>query len=419
MFPEIFPELIPEIFGKLLDFSCVSIDLSGIMKIVNTSSASQEPVDIHLIGISGYAKAVLRSLLQVIQPAGGRLVAATVINRADEEEACRDLESRGCRIYSDYREMLESSAPSACNLCIIPTSIFQHAPMTVAAVRAGHHVLVEKPLAGSVEECQHMIREGAIHGRTISVGFQDMYAPQVLQIKKALDDGIIGRMRAIRIVASWPRDRIYYSRNRWAGKESCDGRPVFDSPLCNAFAHFLNLALYFAGREPGRMARVSAVRGRLLRFFPIETFDTARVSFHTQEGVEISCVLTHAALERVEPQIEITCDHGSLHWRQEDLARIMDLRGDTLMEWPLDSEEANRRRMLSQVIRDTLTGQAPRCSATMAMHHVEAFRLAARELPVEDGPTALAIPKSAPASPWSGIPELLDRLLEAEFAASH
>ncbi|MBN8711597.1 MAG: hypothetical protein BGO12_16250 [Verrucomicrobia bacterium 61-8] len=388
------------------------------MKVTNLPATRPEPVSVHLIGISGYARAVLRSLLQVIEPAGGRLVAATVINRGEEEEACRALESRGCRIFSDYREMLEATEPSTRNLCIIPTSIFQHAPMTVAAIRAGHHVLVEKPLAGSVEECQQMIREAAIHGRAISVGFQDMYATQVLQIRKALDDGIIGQMRAIRIVASWPRDRSYYTRNRWAGKENCDGRPVFDSPLCNAFAHFINLALYFAGREPGRMALVSSVRGRLLRFFPIETFDTARVSFNTQEGIEISCVLTHAALERVEPQIEIVCDHGTLHWRQEDHARITDLRGESLIEWALDSEESNRSRMLSQVIRDTHGGHAPRCSAAMAMHHVEAFRLAARELPVEDGPTALAIERLASASQWSGIPELLDRLLEAEFAAS-
>ncbi len=388
------------------------------MKVTNMSSACRETVNVHLIGISGYARAVLRSLLQVIESAGGRLAAATVINRTEEEESSRHLESLGCRIFADYHEMLEATDPSARNLCIIPTSIFQHAPMTVAAIQAGHHVLVEKPLAGSVEDCQLMIRESALHGRMVAVGFQDMYAPQVLQIKQALGDGIIGRMRAIRIAASWPRDRTYYTRNRWAGKETCDGRPVFDSPLCNAFAHFVNLALYFAGPDAGRMARVSAVQGRLLRFFPIETFDTARVSFETQEGIEIECVLTHAAAERLEPQIEITCDHGTLHWRQEDHARIAGLRGETLMQWPLDTEEVNRRRMLAQVIRDTHAERPPACSAAMAMHHVEAFRLAAGSLPVEDGPAALQLERPAPASLWSGIPDLLDRLLESEFAIS-
>ncbi|PTX93940.1 hypothetical protein DB345_20420 [Spartobacteria bacterium LR76] len=388
------------------------------MKVTKMSSAGLEPVSIHLIGISGYARAVLHSLLEVIESAGGRLAAATVINREEEEDSCRLLESRGCRIFSDYREMLEASDPSDRNLCIIPTSIFQHAPMTVAAIRAGCHVLVEKPLAGSVEDCRMMIRESALNGRAVSVGFQDMYAPQVAQIKKALDDGIIGRMRAIRITASWPRDLAYYTRNRWAGKETCEGRPVFDSPLCNAFAHFVNLALFFAGREPGKMARVASVHGRLFRFFPIETFDTARVSFDTEEEIEIGCTLTHAAAERLEPLIEITCDHGTLQWRQEDQASIMDLGGEPLIQWPLDSEETNRRRMLARVIQDTLAGNAPACSAAMAMHHVEAFRLAARDLPVEDGPAALQIERQESASRWSGIPELLDRLLEADFALS-
>ncbi len=119
-----------ENFRKITNFFPTRTDLSDTMKVAKMSSTCLDPVNVHLIGISGYARAVLQSLLQVIEPAGGRLASATVINRTEEEESCRLLESRGCRIFSDYGEMLGATEPSARNLCIIPTSIFQHAPMT-------------------------------------------------------------------------------------------------------------------------------------------------------------------------------------------------------------------------------------------------------------------------------------------------
>lgn len=387
------------------------------MKFANRHSADDGPVSVHIIGVSGYARAVLDSLLHVAGPAGGRLVSATVINRQEEEARCRALEAQGCRIYPDYQSMLGGMGPGR-NLCIVPTSIYQHAPMTIDAVRAGADVLVEKPLAGSVEEAGEMVRAAVLNGRFVSVGFQDMYAPQVWEIKQALAGGEIGAIRSIRITASWPRNADYYRRNRWAGREYCDGRPVFDSPISNAFAHFVNLALFFAAGNREEAATATSVSGRLFRFFPIKTFDTAHVVFETSGGPDIECLLTHAAAERLEPNIDVEGETGTLGWRQEDRATLRDLQGHTRREWRLDTEETNRRRMLARVLEDTRAGNPPICPASMALHHVKAVHLAANELSIEDGREAFNLDPRDTSALWIPTHGLLPRLLEDNFAAS-
>ncbi|MBN8711714.1 MAG: hypothetical protein BGO12_20795 [Verrucomicrobia bacterium 61-8] len=364
-------------------------------------------VPIHLIGISGYARAVLRSLLAVLNSCDARLASATVINREDEEETCRKLEGLGCRLYPTYASML-AELPPGNNLCIIPTSIHQHAPMTISALEAGCDVLVEKPLTGSVDEAQAIMRAAESSGRLVSVGFQDIYAPQVHEIRAAIDAGVIGKIRTITIEGSWPRTSSYYQRNRWAGRTHCDGRPVFDSPLNNAFAHFLNLALFFAADSPEDSASVRSVSGRLLRFFPIETFDTADIEMTTSGGVAINCLLTHAGAENVNPVIQIEAERGCLHWRQEDSAVLYDDSGAKLATWRLDPEEINRERMLASVIECTRERRRSACPAKRALRHVEAIHQVSTSLEIEPGRAALGL--DAGNHPWEPIPELLARL---------
>jgi predicted dehydrogenase len=367
-------------------------------------SQNQEPAAVHLIGISGYARQILTALDLVRDEAGGRLASATVINRPEEEDTCAALEARGCRIFPDYQAML-ASMPRGRNLCIVPTRIDLHAPMTIDALRAGADVLVEKPLAGSVEEGREMTREAIAAGRVLAVGYQDLSAPQTWEIKQSLVEGACGEIRSINVTASWPRDASYYQRNQWAGQEYCDGRPVFDSPLNNAFAHYLNLALFFAAKDRGDADEVLSVSGRLFRFFPIGTFDTAKVAFQTAAGVTISCLVTHAAAEIVEPSLHIQGTKGTLDWRKADRAVLRDQAGKIIQTWRIDSDETNRQRMLRDAIRNTHTGQEPAYRASQAIRQLEAIQKVAQELSIEDGPAVFGTGKQR--SPWDLLPGLL------------
>src|SRR5690606_37279986 len=103
------------------------------------------------------------------------------------------------------------------DLCLIPTGIPWHARMTIAALRAGANVLVEKPLAGSIAEVEAVHAEEKRSGKFVAVGFQDLYDPGTAWLKKELVSGTIGTIQAVRFLGLWPRRRSYFTRNEWAG----------------------------------------------------------------------------------------------------------------------------------------------------------------------------------------------------------
>lgn len=268
-----------------------------------------------------------------------------------------------------------------CDLCIIPTGIHHHKNMTLQALAAGMDVLVEKPLAGNVADAGEIVDAARSSGRRVSVGFQDMYAWQTWQIKNRLTSGMFGRVLEIHVIGSWYRSQEYYTRTPWTGRRYCDGRAVFDSPLNNAFAHFLNLGLFFAARLPEDSARIKTVDGQLLRHYPIETFDTACVHLRTTDGVAIHCTVTHVDPVSSEPEVIIRAEQGEIVWRLERDVTFRSTGNAHVEHWPLDSVQYTREQML----RKFITNEVPLCPASLALRHVEAVENINRILPVSNG----------------------------------
>lgn len=365
-----------------------------------------------IIGISGYAQCILRVLQQTAESAGARLVAAVVINRNQEEETCRRLESEGCQIYTNYQDMLREWK-GRLDLCIIPTSIHWHEPMTRAALAAGANVLVEKPLAGSPEEGAAMIEAAREAGKFIAVGFQDMYSPALWEAKETLLAEPYGPVVSVSIWGSWHRTRDYYSRNDWAGRLTSHGRPVYDSPLNNAFAHFVNVGLFLAGRATGQMAEVSGVSGQLLRFYPIESFDTANVTFHTIGGVPVQVTLTHADREEVSPEVVVTLRHGQLHWIHEQEITLRDAQGKVVQRWELSRGDESRAIMLRDILASLSGTHGPRCPASLALPHVQAIRKLHEDVAIRDGAAAFPELEQNRDGDWMPVPKLFQQLRES------
>src|SRR5690606_33552608 len=115
----------------------------------------------------------------------------------------------------------------------------------------------------------------------------------------------------------WPRSSAYYSRNAWAGRVRLAGEWVLDSPVSNAFAHFLMLALFWAGRTAEAAAEPTEIDAELYRAGSIESFDTASLRLQTGEGVEILFYGSHAGQEEVVPQVKLIGDAGTITWVYE------------------------------------------------------------------------------------------------------
>lgn len=373
-------------------------------------------LSVGLVGISGYGRVMLKSLQTVAPSEGLRLAAATVINQAEENAACVLLRESGCDVFADYQSMLRAHGDTL-DLCVIPTSIHLHTDMSLRALERGCHVLVEKPLAGSLTDAEKIIRASQQSGRFVTVGFQDMFSPATRSIQEFLRSGALGRIRSIRASGSWPRGQSYYARNNWAGKRTCDGLDVFDSPLNNAFAHFLNLALYFAAPSVHGMARVAQTAGHLYRFYPIESYDTANVHLLTEEGVIIDGLFTHVDTAKIDPTLSIEGTTGRLTWAHEREAIAYDSKGNEVRRWTLDSEEGSRQYMIRDVLAFLRGGPRPYFGAESALAHVQAVQKIRTDLRVEEVTHATLRDGKARAE-WASVDGLFQQLVDVSNSRS-
>jgi predicted dehydrogenase len=327
---------------------------------------SQRP-RIALIGISGYGRIHLQLARECRERGEADIVAATVINPQDEVEAVADLTAQGCRIFASHEEMLRTHAGQI-DLCMIPTGIHWHARMTIAALRAGANVLVEKPLAGSLADIAAIQAAERESGRFVAVGFQDLYDPGTQWLKAQLVNGSIGRVESVRFLGVWPRSRSYFTRNEWAGRSEVDGISVLDSPLNNAFGHFVMLSLYFASPQPHTAARAELDGAELFRAHDILSFDTAVVTSHTPDGVKLWFGVSHASLETHEPEIIIRGSAGMAGWCYEREAWYTDATGRRLSRVMPDMIET-RRAMMATVLRKLVEPSLPICGSDLAARH--------------------------------------------------
>jgi predicted dehydrogenase len=259
--------------------------------------------------------------------------------------------------------------------------------MTVAALRAGANVLVEKPLAGSLADARAIAEAERVARRFVAVGFQDLYTPGTRWLKKQLVAGAIGKLRSVRALGFWPRAADYYRRNGWAGRLYAQGAPVFDSPFNNAFGHFVHLALYCCGGTIDGVASAHAVEAELFRAHAIESFDTGVVRARTTAGTDLWLGFSHACRTISDPEIVLEGSAGTARWTYEKICTVTPLHGEVTSH-PLPDAMNTRRMMFANVLRRLGDPAAPICDTAMALRHselIEAVHAVAvvRKIPAE------------------------------------
>jgi len=346
-------------------------------------TAPLPPLRVALIGVSGYGRIYLQLARDRRDHGEIRITAATIINPHEEAEAVAELRAHGTEIFPDFREMLRRHA-GRIDLCLIPTGIHWHARMAIAALEAGANVLVEKPLASSLMEVEEIRRAEAATGRFVAVGFQDLYEPGSRWLKDELERGVIGEVQSVRFLGVWPRSQDYFTRNDWAGRLHVDGTPVMDSPLNNAFAHFVMLSLFFVGVDPATAAP-EIESAELLRAHAIESFDTAVIRLRTGRGVRLWFGVSHACRDPVNPRIVITGSHGQACWRYEAEAWWRTNRGGADRH-PVQDITGARRALFHAVLQRVRDQATPICTTELAGRHTALIESIHREADIATVP---------------------------------
>jgi predicted dehydrogenase len=98
------------------------------------------------------------------------------------------------QVATDYTHMLNGVGVDA---VVIATSVKLHYPMAKAALLAGKHTFIEKPMAGSLEHCEELVEIARKNGLVLMVGHTFLYSPVVRKIKEIVEKGDIGEIRYI------------------------------------------------------------------------------------------------------------------------------------------------------------------------------------------------------------------------------
>ena len=151
------------------------------------------------------------------------------------------------RVFSDYQDLLAEDDIDAVSIAV-PNSL--HAPVAIAALEAGKHVLIEKPLARHAEEGERMVAAADKAGKILAIAFQRRTRHDVQLLRNEIADGKLGNIYYAK--AFWMRRQGIPGWGSWfTSKELAGGGPLIDLGI-----HVVDMALYAMGNP--KVVAVSA-----------------------------------------------------------------------------------------------------------------------------------------------------------------
>lgn len=183
------------------------------------------------------------------------------------DEEIENLRNNNIRKYKDYQKLLDEDD---IDVVTIATESGYHPEITKDALEAGKHVIVEKPMALSINDAEEMINTAEREGQKLSVCSQNRFNPTVRQLRKAVEENRFGKL--VHAVSSirWNRNDEYYDMDDWHGTLELDG-----GILMNQGLHNIDMLRWMMGD----VERVTAETDNFLRDIETEDAGMAVVRF--------------------------------------------------------------------------------------------------------------------------------------------
>ncbi|HAR64597.1 MAG TPA: oxidoreductase [Lentisphaeria bacterium] len=180
---------------------------------------------------------------------GGELIG--VAGRS-AERAVAFAEKHGIRGFQTVAELL---ACADVDIVTIATPSGAHFEPSMAAIKAGKHVLIEKPLEITIERIDTMIAAAAKHGVTLAAILNRRFTPATSAAKKAADAGRFGKLTSASVYVKWYRSQAYYDSAAWRGTWALDG----GGALMNQSIHGIDQLLHLAGPVDSVQAHTACI----------------------------------------------------------------------------------------------------------------------------------------------------------------
>jgi UDP-N-acetyl-2-amino-2-deoxyglucuronate dehydrogenase len=146
----------------------------------------------------------------------------------------------GAKAYSDMAEFL---ADPELEIVTVGTPSGAHLEPTLAALNAGKHAIVEKPLEITLPRIDQLVEAAKANSKTVAPVLNRRFHPGMDAFKKAADEGRFGTLSSASAYVKWYRDQAYYDSAEWRGTWALDG----GGSLMNQSIHTVDALLYLAG----------------------------------------------------------------------------------------------------------------------------------------------------------------------------
>ncbi len=258
------------------------------------------------IGIVGTGSIVGKHAQAIAEIEGTELVA---LFNPNPESAAKAKAQFGLPVFLDLDEFL--AFPGLEVVCICTPS-GMHLEPALAAAKAGKHLMIEKPVEINLDRTDRLISACEENGVKLAVIFQNRFTEDYQKLKKAVSEGVFGRLLMGNAYVNWFRDSAYYSTSNWKGTLEADG----GGALINQGIHTIDLLLDLMGDVKSVFGQVQTT------LYPIEGEDLGAAIVNFKNGALGNITSATALYPGYPERIEIFGTEGSaileagklIHW---------------------------------------------------------------------------------------------------------
>ncbi len=230
----------------------------------------------------------------------------------------------GVKAYSNVAEMVTQEKIDVVNIC---TPHPQHREPSIAALEAGAMVLIEKPFASSLEDCDAMLEASKKHGRQIGVICQRRWYMPSIRVKEAIDSGKIGNPVFGTINMLGWRDKAYYDSDPWRGTWKGEGGGV----LVNQAPHQLDLLQWYMGEIDELYGHWSNLNHPF-----IEVEDTANAILKFKNGGVANIIVSNSQKPGIYCKVHVHGENGASVGVQTDGGAMFIAGMSSILEPPVN-----------------------------------------------------------------------------------
>lgn len=247
---------------------------------------------------------------------------------------------------------------------LVATPNAQHRPLAVAALQAGRHVFIEKPIANTVADAEAITAAATIHNKILAIGHNGRRKPGHRAMKRMLSENRLGRIVAAE--ANFSRNALReIDESSW--KFSAEECPAL--PLTQLGIHHIDTLRYLLGE----VTEVTSLMGRVL--ISGDNFDNTATLFRFQSGVLASLVSSYASAS--DYHIRIAGEKGILHCEGGQELTLLDAGGGGPKPVAIEPVD-DLLEEVEEFARCIRTGGAPEVGADEATAAVRILQAAIR-----------------------------------------